>query len=404
VPHSITMNIWLDGPWTSEAWGGKRIGQIYIPANSPNEVTRFSVDVAQYVEHLEGKHAIFLEVDGTATWPMLNLIGLGFSSDSREITHPVAPTVSISVDGRELALPSHPLRSTPANPAFGFDVYEINIAVTPGSTAIPVVTAYASCPTVDISIEQINATSGTTFVRFDYNGMVKTYRIIFDPWVVWGQATEHRIVNNRPVYEGSARIAWADVIGFLDAGDPPGAVNFTINVPEAGTYLMHVMHTTPGSGASHYWQINDGEPIVFEYPQTDWTTTEFPEKIELDAGENTFRAQFRSGVIELRWVELQQYVGYPEDTGENFLPVLGWLLAEYIPFEEEPTAEPEPAAEQTPTTESVAETPIPAEQEPDVEGSNNNTVLIIVIAIIILAVGVFICFRVLKARSKKTEK
>jgi len=252
---------------------------------------------------------------------------------------------------------------------------------------------------VDISVEQIDSTSGTTLVMFDYNGVVKTYRIVFTPWIVWGDVMEHRIVNHRPTFEGAARVAWGDVIGFLDDGDPPGAVTFFVNAPETGTYMMHVLHTVLSDGASHYWQINGGEPIAFEYPPDEgWITTEFPEKIELNEGENTVRIAFRSGIAEVRWVELQQYVGYPDENSDDLIPVLGWLVAAE-PQEEEPTEQDAPTA--VAPTDRPAETPtepIAAVQVASEEASGNSIILIIVIAVIIFGGAAYF----IRAKSKKS--
>lgn len=54
----------LDGPWSNDAWNGKQIGQIVVPANSPQEVTKFTIDVSEMVDNLGEKHAIYLVADG----------------------------------------------------------------------------------------------------------------------------------------------------------------------------------------------------------------------------------------------------------------------------------------------------------------------------------------------------
>ncbi|MCL2284770.1 MAG: hypothetical protein FWC32_00225, partial [Firmicutes bacterium] len=105
------------------------------------------------------------------------------------------------------------------------------------------------------------------------------------------------IRHSEPVlFEGPARVAWGDIIGFLDDGDPPGAVTFTVNVPVAGTYRMHVNHRTFAGAASHEYRINGGEPIIFHYPETVAEYSLFPEEIELNAGANTIRIAFHSGI------------------------------------------------------------------------------------------------------------
>ncbi|MCL2499877.1 MAG: hypothetical protein FWE90_06020 [Defluviitaleaceae bacterium] len=178
--NAFTIHVWLDGPWDTEAWGGQPIGVIEVPADSPQETTRFSVDVAQHVEHLNQKNAVFIAADG-GLGTLFDFIGLGFSSDSREIVRPVPPAVDIFVDGEPLVLPAHPLRSTAVNGITGYDIYEVVITVPPHVTDAPVLTASANDPSVGISITQIDSPHGTASVAFDYNGMVKTYRVVFDP-------------------------------------------------------------------------------------------------------------------------------------------------------------------------------------------------------------------------------
>lgn len=48
--------------WPMEQCGLERnkIGEISVPGNSAQEITRFTVDVSKFVDHLDKKHAIFL--------------------------------------------------------------------------------------------------------------------------------------------------------------------------------------------------------------------------------------------------------------------------------------------------------------------------------------------------------
>lgn len=310
--QAFTVNVWLDGPWDTEAWGGTQIGQIHVPADSPNEVTRFTTDVAGYVEHLSGKNGIFLVAEG-GSGSLFDLIGLGFSDDERQIERPIPPIVSIYVDGEVLELPTYPLRSTSANGIVGYDIFEVNVTREPDAGTIPVVTATASVSDVAIEIDQIDDVYGTAVVKFDYNGVVKTYRVNFMQFSPWSEPVRHLIADRNPVFEGPARIAWGDTIGFMDAGNPPGAVIFTVNVPETGRYRMFIYHTTPWGASSHYITINDDASILFDYPERDWSLTEFTNDFILQEGDNTIRFEFNSGITELRWVELERYVGYPNE-------------------------------------------------------------------------------------------
>ena len=73
------VNIMLDGPWENNVWNGKKIGEIKIPANSLQEITKFSVNVSEYVDNLDKKNAIYLVAEGNSG-VLVDYIGLGFSS------------------------------------------------------------------------------------------------------------------------------------------------------------------------------------------------------------------------------------------------------------------------------------------------------------------------------------
>src|SRR5690554_7046089 len=113
--ESFKVNVWLDGPWDNKVWKGTKIGEIVVPANSNPESTKFTIDVASLVDHLDQKNAIFLVAEGNPQAELFELIGLGFSSKDKDIERPKVPQVSISVDGVEIELPKTPVRSTDTN-------------------------------------------------------------------------------------------------------------------------------------------------------------------------------------------------------------------------------------------------------------------------------------------------
>lgn len=176
---TFKVNVWMDGPWDNATWKGKKIGEIVVPANSKQETTKFTIDVAKFVEGLDKKHAIFLVAEGADQENLFDFIGLGFSSAKKSIERPVAPTVSISVNGKAIEVPSTPVRSTNANGIVGYDQYEAKVSLPSGSAQIPVVTASASDKTVKVSVEQAQSTTGSAVVKCDYNGIVKTYKVVF---------------------------------------------------------------------------------------------------------------------------------------------------------------------------------------------------------------------------------
>jgi hypothetical protein len=187
---SFKVNVWLDGPWDNDVWKGTKIGEIEVPANSTQEATKFSLDVSKFVDHLDKKHAIFLVAEaGAPRRPgagpggqqagLFDFMGLGFSSDQKDIVRHVPPTVSISVNGVVLDLPEHPVRSTNENGMMGYSLYQTIVRLAAGTSSNPVVAAPASDPTVKISITQITSPTGTAVVNFDYKGVVKTYMVVF---------------------------------------------------------------------------------------------------------------------------------------------------------------------------------------------------------------------------------
>jgi arabinoxylan arabinofuranohydrolase len=57
---SFKVNVWMDGPWDNAAWKGKKIGEIVVPANSKQETTKFTIDVAKFVEGFGQETRYFL--------------------------------------------------------------------------------------------------------------------------------------------------------------------------------------------------------------------------------------------------------------------------------------------------------------------------------------------------------
>lgn len=176
---AFKINVWLDGPWDNDIWKGKKIGEINVPANSRQEITKFTINVSAFVDKLDKKHAVFLVAECPEPGSLFDLIGLGFSSKKKKIVRPVAPAVTISADGKAIELPAAPLRSTNANGIVGYDIYEAVCKLSPGVTRVPVINASSGDPEVKVSVIQAESITGTAVVRFDYRGVVKTYRVIF---------------------------------------------------------------------------------------------------------------------------------------------------------------------------------------------------------------------------------
>ncbi|SKB32069.1 hypothetical protein [Alkalitalea saponilacus] len=178
--QAFKVNVWLDGPWDNNAWNGTKIGEILVPANSAKETNKYSIDVSEFVDHLEKKHAIFLVAEGPAEEGLFDLIGLGFSSDQKEIVRPIAPTVNIQVNGNEVEIPATPVRSTNENGIVDYTLYQASYKFSSGTSETPNVTASASNPAVRVDIMQADSIDGIAVVNFDYNGIVKTYNVVFE--------------------------------------------------------------------------------------------------------------------------------------------------------------------------------------------------------------------------------
>lgn len=176
---AFKVNVWLDGPWDNATWKGKKIAEIIVPANSKNQVTQYTADVSQFVDGIGRKHAIYLVAEGAESDTLFNLAGLGFSSKSKKIVRPVVPAVNIAVNGQLINIPATPVRSTNANGIVGYDIYQTTYKVPAGTTVVPGVTASSNNSKVKLSIKQADLLTGTAVVKFDYNGVVKTYRVVF---------------------------------------------------------------------------------------------------------------------------------------------------------------------------------------------------------------------------------
>jgi len=129
------------------------------------------------VDNLDKKHAVFLVAESQSSESLFDLIGLGFSSDKKEIVRPVPPAVSILVNGNAIDLPATPVRSTNENGIVGYDLYEAVYSLPASTSSTPVITATSSDPAVKVKITQAESPSGTAVVKFDYKDVVKTYTV-----------------------------------------------------------------------------------------------------------------------------------------------------------------------------------------------------------------------------------
>ena len=187
---AFRIHVMLDGPYANDTWKGQEIGVIEVAADAPKEANTYQVAVPA-VEGLKGKHAIYLVAEGPEVEQpqrnrppfggrqmqpqrpegLFDLHGIGFSTSSTTCTPPVVPTVTITVDGQRLNLPSTPIRGTNANGYTDVTHYQTYAPMKEGS----VIKATASDPAVSITVGKI--VDGRASVKCTYNGQDKVYLI-----------------------------------------------------------------------------------------------------------------------------------------------------------------------------------------------------------------------------------
>lgn len=177
--EAFKVSVWLDGPWDNAVWKGTRLGEISVPAGSAQEVTRFSLDVSAAVDGLDGKHAVYLVAEGAGQAPLCDLVGLGFSKKEQTLERPQVPVVQIKADGKDLAMPVIPLRSTSANGLTDCTTYEVRCDVPSSASSMPRLSAVSSDPSVAVSVTQ-GSKDKDGMVKCTYRGQTKTYLVRFN--------------------------------------------------------------------------------------------------------------------------------------------------------------------------------------------------------------------------------
>ncbi|MCQ2110274.1 MAG: hypothetical protein MJY79_02115 [Bacteroidaceae bacterium] len=166
---AFKIKVMMDGPWANSTWNGKQIAVINVPAGSASKVTCFTADVAQYVDQLGGKHAIYLVAEGP-DGNLFDMQGIGFSKKGQALERPVAPTLSVKVDGKSVEMPEIPVRSTERNGIVKENIYSI------GVESAANVTVTASDPSVKY---EVTKGTGDVFytIKASYAGQEKIYNV-----------------------------------------------------------------------------------------------------------------------------------------------------------------------------------------------------------------------------------
>ena len=187
--QALKIHVMLDGPYANSTWNGKEIAVINVPANAAREAACFSADVSRYVDGLAGKHAIYLVVEGPEIpappqFPgrpannrqvrprgLFDLHGLGFSCNSVAIERQVPPTVRILVDGKDIVIPTEPIRSTGLNGYTDVTHYQTYGPLQSNS----VIRVIPSDPGITYEVSRIEW--GRATVKCTYKGLDKVYLI-----------------------------------------------------------------------------------------------------------------------------------------------------------------------------------------------------------------------------------
>jgi hypothetical protein len=105
--------------------------------------------------------------EGPAGEPLCDILGLGFTKKGQKMEFPVPPAVKISVGGRTLEMPAHPVWTTEQNGLTDNTFYEVSVPS--GVTGKIAVKAPKS---VEVAIDQ-----DARVVRCTYMGKTKTFTL-----------------------------------------------------------------------------------------------------------------------------------------------------------------------------------------------------------------------------------
>ena len=84
------------------------------------------------------------------------------------------------VNNKAIEIPETPVRSTESNGITGYDLYETVYELPSNVTGLPAVSASATDKNVKVTVTQPTSDSGIAIVKFDYKGVIKTYKIKFN--------------------------------------------------------------------------------------------------------------------------------------------------------------------------------------------------------------------------------
>ena len=181
---AFKIHVRLDNPWK-----GEEIGVFTIAADAQRMAQNLQVSVPA-VEGLTGKHAIYLVAEGAdiekkqdnrPQWGrpqqpqrpegLFDLHGIGFSKSGQAWGPRAVPQITIKADGKQLAIPAIPIRTTNQNGYTDLTRYQVYGPL----KADTKLEATANVPDVKIEVSPI--TEGRATVKCTYQGLTKIYLI-----------------------------------------------------------------------------------------------------------------------------------------------------------------------------------------------------------------------------------
>ena len=183
------IHVMLDGPYANSTWNGREIAVVDVPEGPRGQMLHLQVPVPA-VEGLAGKHAIYLVAEGadiparpeprfggfrpqTPMRPdgLFDLNGIGFSKPGNPCVRPEVPQLEFFADGKQLIVPTTPIRFTNVNGLTDQIRYQVYGPLKDGSK----LEVKASNPDVKVEVSPI--VEGRATVKCTWNGLQKIYLV-----------------------------------------------------------------------------------------------------------------------------------------------------------------------------------------------------------------------------------
>ncbi len=167
---AFRIHVMLNGPYSNATWQGKEIAVVDVKGDAAQKAASYEVAVPA-VEGLTGKHAIYLVIEGEGSEGLLDLHGIGFSKPGIKCNRPEVPVVTITVDGKAIALPSAPMFATNDNGLMDLTHYQAYAPLKENSAI------KATAQGGDVKFHVSKIVDGRATVRCEFNGKEKVYLI-----------------------------------------------------------------------------------------------------------------------------------------------------------------------------------------------------------------------------------